>query len=446
MVMNKAKHHLFTAKSLGAALLTGFMLCSASLTTAQAEALDQIAAVVNNDVILHSEVMQRQQILRASNPKAKSLSAPDLLKAAVDELIMERLQTQFASERGIKIDDVMVNKALDSIAAQNKMDQATFQRALQREGIDFAAFREQTRRKMLTDALRKQQVAGKINVTDREVEDLIASQSDKLTAGARYHLQHLLVAAPNGSSIEQINIARDKAEELRRRVASGEDFTEVARQFSDNQAAGNGGDLGWQNAEALPPAFTRVLTLMTPGDISEVVRDPNGFHVLKLLEKDGNKDAVSTEARVRHILVSTEKLPADQAKQKIDAIYAELQSGADFAQLAQKNSDDPGSAAKGGELGWAKPGQMVEQFEQVMNQQALNTVSEPFQTRFGFHVLEVEERKQADQTTDQLRNKAINFLGTRKEDEQYTAWLQSLRNGAYIEYRIPVANSGLQLK
>lgn len=430
-------------KCLPAALLLGALaIVSQPL---QAAALDQIAVVVNSDVILYSEVQQRMQMLRASKA-GKGLAGADLTRAAVDELVTERLQAQYAKENGITVDDATVDRAMESIARQNRMDMRSFQAALQKEGISMVALREQTRRKITADLLRKQLGSGKVTVSDREVDDLIASQSQKITAGERYRLQHILITAPNGATIEQVNAARTKAEDLRKQVANGEDFSSVAKQFSDNNAANNGGDLGWQAADALPSSFVRALSLMQVGDISPVVRDPNGFHVLKLLEREGGKRTAASEARVRHILISTQKYPPAEAKQKIDAIYQQLQTGADFSQLAKANSDDPGSATRGGDLGWAKAGQMVAPFEQAMNAQALNTVSQPFRTQFGWHILEVLERKQADQSADQIRQKATSYLGGRKEEEQYKAWLQSLRNGAYIDYRVQGAAPNLQLK
>ena len=427
-----------------AAFLMGSLAISAS-SGIQAAALDQIAVVVNSEVILYSEVQQRVQMLRASKT-GRGLGQTELLRAAVDELVTERLQAQYAKENGIQVDDVMVDRAMASIARQNRMDMPSFQAALQKEGISIQALREQTRRKITADLLRKQQAGGKVAISDREVNDLIASQSQKITAGERYHLQHLLVAAPNGATIEQVNAARTKAEELRTRIAQGEDFATVAKQFSDNNAAEQGGDLGWQTADALPSSFVRALALMQVGDISSVVRDQHGFHLLKLLEREGGKRASAAESRVRHILISTQKNSPAAAKQKIDDLYAQLQAGGNFAQLAKAHSDDPGSAARGGELGWAKAGQMVAPFEQTMNSQALNTLSQPFQTQFGWHILEVLERKQADQTADRIREQATNYLGGRKEEEQYQAWLQSLRNGAYIDYRLQGAAPRLQLK
>lgn len=431
-------------KCLSIALLTS-TLALGTATNSQAAALDQIAVVVNNEVILYSEIQQRAQMMRASKA-GKGLSPAALIQTAADELVTERLQTQYAKSNGINVDDATVDRAMESIARQNGMNMRSFESALQREGISIAALREQTRRKITSDMLRKQQAGSKVAISDREVDDLIASQSQKITAGERYHLQHLLVTAPNGASIEQVNAARQKAEDLRKRVANGEDFATVAKQFSDNNAAGNGGDLGWQSAESLPSSFVRALALMQVGDISPVVRDQNGFHVLKLLERDGGKRSTAAESHVRHILVSTEKNPPAVAKQKIDKIYQELKAGGDFAQLAKENSDDPGSAARGGDLGWAKSGQMVAPFEKAMNAQSLNTISQPFQSQFGWHILEVLERKQADQTADQIRQKATSYLGGRKEEEQYKAWLQSLRNGAYIDYRMQGIAPGLQLQ
>ncbi|PID49121.1 MAG: molecular chaperone SurA [Proteobacteria bacterium] len=435
MVMNKRN-----VSRLGYLLLACLVM---SLNLARAETLDRIAAVVNSDVVLMSEVQQRMRVLQSS--RKDKVADATLLKDAVDELILERLQTQYAEERGVRVDDATLNRVLETIAANNKMNLTTFQAALQRQGIDFIAFRESTRRKLLIDALRKQQIARQVNISDREIADLVATQSGKLTAGERYHLQHILVSAPNGTPIQQVNAARHRAEELRRRVAGGQDFSQIARQFSDNNAAQQGGDLGWQTAEKLPVSFVRVLALMKTGEISEVVRDANGFHILKLLDRQGSKRrGMVTEALVRHILISTENRTTTEAQQRINKIYQQIQAGADFGELASQYSDDPGSRAKGGSLGWVKPGKMVKQFAATMQHQTPGTLSQPFQTRYGWHVLEVMDTRQTDQTEEQLRIKAANFLGERKEGEQYRAWLQSLRNGAYIEYRIP--NTGKQLQ
>lgn len=411
-----------------------FSIAALPANAEEAASLDRIAAVVNNDVIMLSEAQHRAQILKAP------------LKQAIDELIMERLQTQKAVAAGIQVDDVILNKAVENVARQNNLDLPAFQQALQQEGIHYDDFRAQTKRKLMIDALRKRQMQGNVKVSEQEVNDLITSQTDSLTKGERFNLQHILIAVPTGTPVAQVNAARERAEKLRRRLLSGADFTQLAQMESDSYAAKNGGNLGWQEAEKLPASFNRILAIMQPGEISEVVRDSQGFHILKLLERQGGKRQMAMSTHVRHILVSTVNQPDEQAKQKIDAIYQQLQQGADFGALARQNSDDSGSGAKGGDLGWISPGQTVAPFEQTMNQTALNAMSMPFKSEFGWHILQVLERNQTDQTNTVLRDKATEFLGDRKAEEQYQAWLQSLRNDAYIDYRIALENNDLRLR
>jgi peptidyl-prolyl cis-trans isomerase SurA len=389
MVTNKALRYFSIVAALIAVL--------ASTQPAQAETdtpIDQIAAVVNDSSILLSEAQQRMAAQHSS------------LKQAIDDLILEHLQVQKAKEAGIPDGDPT----------------------------------------QMIAALRKQQLQGKVKVSDQEVADLIASQSDTIIQGERYNLQHILIATPAGVSVAQANAARQQAEQIRSRILAGEDFAQLARSESDSNAAKNGGNLGWQDAASLPASFTRAIALLKTGDVSEVIRDTKGFHILKLLEREGGKRqaATATAIRARHILVSTEKLPEEQAKQKIDALYQQLKQGASFAQLAQTNSDDPGSTAKGGDLGWVTAGQTVAEFERVMNQTEDNAISKPFKTQFGWHILQVLAHKQEDRSVDSLRNKASDFIGERKAEEQYQAWLQSLRNSAYIDYRVPLDNN-LQL-
>lgn len=438
MDMNKATLHLVGIVSLTLSLLTH------TARAAEPVRMDSIAAVINDDVIMLSEATARARVLSSSG-KLAGASPQALLKKAVDDLILERLQIQEAKKEGITIDDVTLNKTIEGIARQNNLNLPQFQQALQQEGLNYAEFREQTRRKLMADALRQRQVRGRVKVSDQEIEDLIASQSHDLTRGERYNLQHILIAAPNGIPVNQANAARQQAEKLRQRIVSGEDFTQLARNESDSHAAKQGGNLGWQESDKLPPSFKRTLTLMQTGEVSEVIRDPQGFHILKLLDRQGGKRQLTNATRTRHILVSTEKHPEAQAKQKIDGIFQQLQSGADFAALAKQHSDDPGSGKKGGDLGWIVPGQTVAPFEQTMNRAALNTISPPFKSRFGWHILQVLERKQQDSTENALRNRANQYLGERKSEERYQAWLQGLRNEAYIEYRIPT-DKKLQLR
>lgn len=424
---------IINKRLLGLWLLLLYSLLSGKFTQANDPDFDTIAVVVNNDVIMQSEAQQRADQLHIA------------LSQAIDKLILERLQVQQAKTFGIKIDDAQVNKALEAIAQQNQLTVPDFEAALTQEGLNLVAFREQTRFKLSVEALKTRVLQGKLAVSEQEVQDLIQSQSDNLVKGERVHLQQVLIALPKNSSIAQINRTKAKAEQLRQQLLNGADFTQVARAQSDAYAAHNGGDLGWQEADKLPVSFNRALSLMQIGEISGVIRDEQGFNLLKLLERQGGERQMGQLTHARHILISTESLDAAQAKQKIDTLYQALQQGSDFAQLANKNSDDTGSAAKGGDLGWIAAGQTVAAFEQVMNQTAANTISPPFQTEFGWHIVQVLARKQADQTERVWRTKASEFLMERKADEQYQAWLQNVRNQANIEYRLPSQAQTLQL-
>lgn len=428
-----------------ASLLFTILLLLSMLTMSAkaAQPLDQIAAVVNNDVIMNSEVVQRASLLKRTNPKEVArLSAQALAIEALEDLILERLQLQQAKERGITIDDVTLNRTIERIAQNNKLNLPQFRQALIREGINYENYRKQIRNKMISESLRKRQVDRNINITDQEIEDLIISQSDKLNQGVKYNIQHILVAAPNGTSVGAVNVARKKAEALRKRILAGEDFSVLAKTSSDSHAAATGGNLGWQQAEKLPTSFVRALSLLPVGAVSDVVRDPRGFHIIKLLNKQGGKQKVVNASQVKHILIKVDELMDNATAQaKINAIYQDLQKGADFAQYAKSASDDKGSAARGGDLGWVSPEELVPNFAKVMQQQPLNTLSRPFRSKFGWHVLMVTERQQRDQTGDLLKANAQEFLGNRKLEEEYQVWLQRLKDEAYIEYRPPYGNA-----
>ena len=431
------------------ATLFGTLLLSSTPSNANTP-LDKIAAVVNSDVVMLSEIQDRARILRSSSKQAANLSPQRLQVEALDDLVLERLQMQQAKQRGINIDPITLNKTLEKIAQRNKLSLGQFRQALQREGMNYEEYRKQVRNKLIMESLRKRQVDSRINVSKQEIQDLIVSQSSKLNQGVQYRLQHILVSAPNGIPIAQSNKAKQRAEQLRKKIIATGNFDAIAKSSSDNYAAEKGGNLGWQAAEKLPKSFNRVLSLLDVGAISEVVRDPKGFHILKLLEKQGGqqqaKGALVTKARVQHILVKVDANRSNvQAKNTIDEIKQRLSKGESFAALAQQYSDDPGSKGNGGNLGWVSAKALVPAFAKVMSQQALNSVSVPFQSRFGWHVLQVLERRQADTSADNLKLKAQQFLGQRKLEEEYDAWLQRLKGEAYIEYRVSLGN-GIRLK
>lgn len=286
MVMNSQWHKI---------ILLIFLYLFSIPQISTANEIDKIVAVVNSDIIMMSEVRKRSNLLRQVDQKARTLPQQGLMKAALEELLLERLQVQQAKERGIVVDDVTLNRAIERVAQKNRMGLGQFRQALAQEGINYNDYREQVRNKMISEALRKRQVDRRIRVSDQEVEDLIVSQSGKLNRGVRYNLQHILISAPAGTSVASVNVAKKKAERLRKSILSGQEFTVIAKANSDSNAANNGGKLGWQAAEKLPVSFGRALSLLEVGGVSEVVRDPKGFHILKLLDRQGGQQNQSED-------------------------------------------------------------------------------------------------------------------------------------------------------
>ena len=420
-------------------IVFSLLLLSTYLT---ANELDQIAAIVNKQAISLGEVQLRAKALQAIN-KSYANQSPDVIqKQALEDLILERLQLEKAESLNLSVSNALLASTIQDYAQAQQQDLATFKQSLVQSGMSFEAFQEQTRRNLLIESLRKQ-IQGQIKISKQDMEDLIASQSDSLNQGERFHLQHILLTT-QANNTEQV---QQRAEALLQRLNAGEDFTQVARNESDSYAAKQGGDLGWQDAKQLPDSFNGALALMDVNDTSGVLRDAQGFHIIKLLERQGGNRKLTPTMRTRHILVSTHNGLSDaEAEQKIRSIYEQIAQGKSFAQLAKQYSDDPGSAAKGGDLGWLKPGQTVAEFEQVMANMPLNAISQPFKSSFGWHIVQVLEHKQTDTTTSMLKSKAGAFLQTRKAEEHYQAWLQNLRSQAHIEYRLPLATSQLQLQ
>jgi peptidyl-prolyl cis-trans isomerase SurA len=407
-----------------------------------ANELDQIAAIVNKQAISLGEVQLRAKALQAINKNYANKSPEVVQTQALEDLILERLQLEKAENLNLSVSNALLAKTIQDYAQAQNQDLATFKQSLVQSGMSFEAFQEQTRRNLVIESLRKQ-IQGQIKISRQDMEDLIASQSESLNQGERFHLQHILFTTHNNNA-EQV---QQHAETVLQRLKAGEDFAQVARAESASYAAKQGGDLGWQEAKQLPDSFNGALALMEVNDLSEVLRDAQGFHIIKLLERQGGNRKLTPTMRTRHILVSTQNSLSDtEAEQKIRSIYEQLAQGKSFAQLAKQYSDDPGSAVKGGDLGWLKPGQTVPEFEQVMANMPLNAISQPFKSSFGWHIVQVLEHKQTDTTASMLKSKAGAFLQTRKAEEHYQAWLQNLRSQAHIEYRLPLATSQLQLQ
>ena len=394
--------------------------------------LDKIAAVVNDDVIMVSEVRDIARQLKARAERTNTnISSKELIKKALDRLILEKIQVQRAKELGIKVDNVAVNRAMKSIAKQNNLNLEEFRIALQKEGIDYKEFRESIRNKLYIDILKKrQQQSTKKTISENEIDDLIKAESQILNKDVQYHIQDILVPAPNGISVTQFNGVLNKAQRLRKRLLIN---SNSLSQKHINSMGGKFTDLGWKTSQSLSPSFLRALSLMEVGELSSVVRDPKGFHILKLVEQRGGKRKLAQLARIRHILISADD---PEAKVKVTLLRNKILAGESFSKVARENSADIGSAQNGGEMDFTDPTAFVPPFANAVRQLPLNTLSQPVKTRFGWHIIEVLERKTTDQTREALKNQAESLISEKKQSEEYKNWLQGLRDEAFVEYRI----------
>ncbi|HUP91080.1 MAG TPA: peptidylprolyl isomerase [Solimonas sp.] len=399
--------------------------------------LDRILVVVNDGVILQSELDRAIEEARRSIQERGLANPPDqALRAQVlERLILSRVQTQRAQQAGIRIDDKELNEVLGNIATQNGMNLAEFADAVRKDGLDFLSVREQVRDEVLIQRLRSKEVESRISVTDQDIELLLAQQGP--AEDSEYRLSHILVAVPEGASSQVRDAARAKAEGLLKRIKGGEDFAQIAIASSDGQQALAGGDLDWRKAGDLPALFASTAAKLAPDQVSGVLEAAGGFHIIKLAGTRGGEARKSvTETRARHILVQTNTLRSeDQARATARDLYNRIVAGETFEKLAKEFSDDPGSKNSGGDLGFQPPGVFAPEFQVRLDQLKPGEISPPFHTQFGWHVATVLERRTRDTTDESRRARARQVIGNRKGAEEYDVWLRRLREEAYIEYR-----------
>jgi peptidyl-prolyl cis-trans isomerase SurA len=413
-------------------------------------ALDSIVAVVEDDVVLRSELdAELRKLARQLQAQGSQVPPrPQLERQVLERLILVKLQLAAAQQLGITVTDDDVDQALENVAKANNISVAQLRQALSQGGVSYDAYREDVRRQILQGRLRQREVVEKIRVTDQEAEAFMARNPKFSEGGARtaYNLLHILAATPEGATAEQIAAARAKAERLVARLRAGANFREVARAESDARQALDGGDLGWLEAAQVPSAFIDQVERMRRGDISDPIRNAYGFNIVKLEDyrtAGGGAGAgdrkIVQQTRARHILIRSGENASDaEIKARLAALRERIANGEDFGNLARANSEDKVSAANGGELGWISPGGTVPQFEEVMTKLAPGELSQPFQTPFGWHILEVQERRQQD-STDQARvQKAKEAIRQRKAEEATELFLRRLRAESYVEIRLPV--------
>ncbi len=410
----------------------------ASVPVMAAETIDRIVAVVNDGVVLQSE-MDRAMIIAAGQLRERNIPAPPqgVIEAQVlERLIVTRLQTQRAQEAGIRIDDRELNDVLVSVAAQNKLSLQQFIDVLKKDGLDYPSVREQIRDEVLTQRVRQKEVASRVQVTDQDIDLALANATAEDTI--EYRLAHILVAVPDGATTEIREAARAKAGKLLERARAGEDYTQLAIANSDGQQALAGGDLDWRKGANLPTAFAKIAPRLAVGDVADVIESGSGFNIIKLTDKrDAGERTTVVETKSQHILLQNNALRDEEASQaQIRELHERLLKGEDFAALAKKYSDDPGSKNSGGELGWQPPGVFAPEFQKALDELEPNQTSKPFHTQFGWHIARVEERRTRDATVEARRGRVRQSISVRKEAEEYEAWVRRLREEAYVEYRM----------
>ena len=428
-----------TIPILAAALAIMVQATPALAQSGRVVTLDRIVAVVNDEVITQYDLEdQKKLVITQLQRQGTELPPNDLLeKQLLERMINDRAQIQWAKDSGIRIDDAQVERAIGRIAEDNKLTASQFRDLLKQDGIPFPKFREDLRNEITLARVREREVDNKISVTDAEIDNYLATQATQTGRQQEYRISHILVLLPEQASADQIQSRRNRAEDALKALKEGKDFAQVAAGYSDASDALQGGNLGWRAHGRLPTVFADVVPGMKPGETSGILKSPNGFHIVKLHEAraTGGKQLVD-QTHARHILVKVNEIVSEgEAKAKIDRIKDRLDRGGKFDEIARLNSEDV-SASKGGDLGWISPGATVPEFEQAMNKLELNGVSAPVRTPFGWHVIQVLERRKEDITLEKSREAARTALRARKSDDSYQDWLRQLRDRAYVEYRL----------
>ncbi|BAV34811.1 molecular chaperone SurA [Sulfuricaulis limicola] len=440
-------HAFLKSAALGMALTVLMLSLPSALATAAAQRvsdIDRIVVVVNDDVITESELIQRLRETRKQLEMEKISAPPDaaLRKQLLERMVLERLQLQLAAQSGIRISESDVDRAFETVALRNKLGVEEFRKVLAQKGMDVAAYRNQLRDQMTIQQLLEREISNRITVTDNEVENFLENPQSRADMDVTYQLSHILIGIPEAASPEAIQAARKRAEDIHRQLAGGANFEQTAVSQSQGADALKGGNLGWKKAGELPELFLATIKNMAVGSVSEILRSPNGFHILKLNGKRGGDQAEAvTQTHVRHILLKPSEIQSlDDARQKLSGLRERIENGEDFAALARAHSDDTGSAANGGDLGWANPGQMVPEFEKAMNALQPNQLSQPVKTPFGLHLIQVLGRRSHDVTQEREFAAARQQIHARKADERYEQWARQLRNEAFVEYLLEEVN------
>ncbi|MCE5363857.1 peptidylprolyl isomerase [Pseudomonas anguilliseptica] len=410
-------------------------------TAAQAEVqpLNRVVAIVDNDVVMQSQLDSRLREVQQTIAQRGAALPPEhvLSQQVLERLIIENIQLQIGERSGIRITDEELNQAIGTIAQRNGMSIEQFRAALAADGLSYNDARDQVRREMIISRVRQRRVAERIQVTDQEVQNFLASDMGKMQLSEEFRLANILIPVTEGASPEDIQAADRQARELYQQLQQGADFAQLAIARSASETALEGGEMGWRKAGQLPPPFDAMISALAVGQVTEPMRTPGGFIMLKLLEKRGGGNQVRDEVNVRHILIKPSEIRSEaETKRLVERLYQRILAGEDFAELAKNFSEDPGSALNGGTLSWIDPNALVPEFREVMNNTPAGELSKPFKSPYGWHVLEVMGRRATDSSAQFREQQAMTVLRNRKYDEELQAWLRQIRDEAYVETKL----------
>jgi len=403
------------------------------------ELLDRVAAIVNEGVVLNSE-LDAEVAAVSERLRQQKLELPPqnvLRQQVLERLVLREIQMQRANRAGVKVSDENVNAALQEVAKRNGLTLSQLPDALAQQGEDYATYREEIRKEITLSMLRQRDVLQHISVTPREIDLFLEKQAKTPSERNEYNVSHILIAVGQEASPAQLEQATKRAADVYERARNGEDFAKLAVANSNSQTALEGGALGWRKGSELPTFLTDVVAKLKPGEVSEPLRTPTGYHIIRLNEVRGaSEQAVENQIHVRHILMKTTELADDATvRGKLEALRERIFKGEDFAGLAQTSSEDPGSAADGGDLGWAGPGTFAPEFEQVIANLKDNEISEPFRTQYGWHIAQMLGHRRFDNTDELKRRQAAEAIRASKADEETELWMRHMRDEAFVEYK-----------
>ena len=409
-----------------------------SAVLAEVVLVDRVAAIVDDNIVLQSELEQRTaNIYRQIQQSGTQPPAAEIVKKQVlERLILERLQLNIGDKAGVRIADQEIDQTIARIAASNNISVEDYIAQIHASGETMAKVRQEIANEMIIMQVQQGTVMRDIQISEQELNNFLNSEEGKMVASPDVFVGQILLSAPSTATVDELESIKNKLSEITQQLAEGADFKQLAIANSDDQSALEGGDLGWRKLAQLPLLFSESLENLNPGQVSEPIRSGAGFHLLKLYERKGGGEQLIEQHFARHILLTPNQIRDEQQTiELLEDIRTQIIEGEDFAVLAKQHSKDPGSALKGGSLGWSTPGLFVPEFEQTMGSIALNEISAPFQSQFGWHILQVTERRMQDFSDDILRNRADNLLRQRKYSEELQVWQQKLRDEAYIEIK-----------